>query len=167
MIVCKFVSRLFRYDKHLTLIFWTRLLTTLTHLYNLVGLLMIQVLLLLAGAASSPFAAVKRASPNTAAAGRPSSSNLSGAARRPTSNSPAAAGRRPSPPSPATPVGSSSSHARPQGAVKLPRHCECCYRTGNVQNCFSFMFTSGGKLNQTFMAAIQACSVNCADALQL
>ncbi|KAL0042648.1 hypothetical protein WJX79_006414 [Trebouxia sp. C0005] len=82
-----------------------------------------------AGAASSPSAAVKRAAPNTAAAGRPSSSNLSGAAKRPISNRPAAAGRRPSPPSPATPVGSSSSHARAQGTVKLPRHCECCYRT--------------------------------------
>ncbi|DBA90289.1 hypothetical protein WJX77_005262 [Trebouxia sp. C0004] len=86
---------------------------------------------ILAGAALSPFAAVKRASPSTAAAGRPSSSNLSGAARGAASNSPAAAGRRPSPHSPAsaTPVGSSSSHARPQAAIKLPRHCECCYRT--------------------------------------
>ena len=107
-------------------------MTTLTHLYNLVALLMIQVLLLLAGAASSPFAAVKRVSPNTAAAGRPSNSNLSGAARRPTSNSPAAIGRRPSPTGPATPGGSSSSHAWPQDAVKLPRHCECCYRTGDL-----------------------------------
>jgi len=123
-------------------------MTTLAHLYNLVDRLKIQVFLLLAGAASgplhsSPFAAVRRASPNTAAAGRPSSSNLSGAARRTTSNSPAAAGRRPSPHSPAsvTPVGSSSSHARPRGAVKLHRHCECCYRTGNLHTCFSLMFT--------------------------
>lgn len=126
-------------------------MTTPTHLYNLVGLLMIQILLLLAGAASSPSAAVKRAAPNTAAAGRPSSSNLSGAAKRPISNRPAAAGRRPSPPSPATPVGSSSSHARAQGTVKLPRHCECCYRTGE-ETYLSLLFTSGGSLNQTFMA---------------
>ena len=147
-------------------------MTTLAHLYNLVDRLKIQVFLLLAGAASgplhsSPFAAVRRASPNTAAAGRPSSSNLSGAARRPTSNSPAAVGRRPSPNSPATPGGSSSSHARPQGAIKLPRHCECCYRTGKIQNCFSLVFTCGGNLSYTFMAVIQACSVSHADAPQL